>query len=175
MTSRPSNAEYAAHFEQYVSLVSEQDILDVLKRQLLEFSRYSQAVAPDHEKFRYAPGKWSIRQVYGHLIDGERVFGYRAFCFGRGEKASLASFEENAYVAESRYDERPLSDLLAEFIVVRQANLHFLSWLSDEGWKRHGTAGDNLVSVRALAYIMAGHVRHHFNILRERYGVLPGL
>jgi len=174
MTSRPSNAEYAAAFAGYVSLVPEQDIVSVLERQPEELRRFVRAVPPDRERFRYAPEKWSIREVFGHLIDAERVFAYRAFCISRGESAHLPSFDENPYVAESRYEERPLADLVAEFTDVRRSNLHFLGWLTDRDWGREGTAGDKTVSVRALAFIMAGHVRHHLIVVRERYGVSAG-
>lgn len=174
MTSRPAEAEYAAYYAQYVALVPELDILTVLQRQPPEVATCMGAVSPEREKFRYAPEKWSIREVCGHLIDGERVFGHQAFCFSRWESAPLPSFEENAYVLHSRYRERPLADLLAEFLAVRKANLHFLGWLSDDDWARKGTVSDELVSVRALAFIMAGHVRHHMAVLRDQYGVVPG-
>jgi len=174
MTSRPAETEYAAYHARYVALVPELDILTVLQRQLPEVASCMGAVSPEREKFRYAPEKWSIREVCGHLIDGERVFGHEAFCFSRWESAHLPSFEEHAYLLHSRYRERPLADLLAEFLVVRKANLHFLGWLSDDDWARQGRVGDDLVSVRALAFVMAGHVRHHMTVLRDQYGVVPG-
>ena len=173
-TSRPADAEYTAYYARYVALVPELDILTVLRRQSSEVATSLGAVSPDREKFRYAPEKWSIREVCGHLIDGERVFGHQAFRFSRWESAPLPSFEENAYVLHSRYLERPLADLLAEFLAVRTANLHFLGWLSEDDWARKGTVGDELVSVRALAFIMAGHVRHHMTVLRDQCGVAPG-
>jgi hypothetical protein len=167
--SKPSENEYATYFARYVSLVPEDDILAVLKGQLAEMNRILGAVPSDQERHRYAPEKWSIRGVCGHLIDGERVFGYRAFCISRGETASLPSFDENAYVAQSRYDDRPLADLMEEFAALRMTNVHFLRWLADPDWTRTGTASGKTISVRAIAYVMAGHVRHHLNILRERY------
>lgn len=174
MTTRPSEAEYNTYFSRYVSLVPEVDIRGALEDQLVELADIMKRIAPDREKFRYAPGKWSIREVLGHLIDAERVFGHRAFCISRGESANLPSFDENIYVGASRYDERSLADLLAEFASLRRSQLQLYRWLAEKDWMRTGTAGDNPVSVRALAYITAGHVRHHLNILRDRYGMEPG-
>lgn len=173
MTTRPPDTEYAPYFSRYISLVPEVDILAMLHDQIAVFNRLSEIVSPGWEKFRYAPEKWSIREVVGHLIDAERIFGYRAFCISRGERGLLPSFAEDAYVAESRYDERPLAELTGEFTLVRQGNLAFMSQMKDHEWSRIGTASNNPVSVRALAYIMAGHVLHHFNGLRTRYNVTP--
>ena len=111
--------------------------------------------------------------MLSHLIDGERVFGYRAFCFSRGEQAPLPSFDENQYVSASRAGDVPLVALAGEFAAVRESNLGFLRRLDDDGWTRTGTASGKPVSVRALAWIMAGHPRHHLAVLRERYGVAP--
>lgn len=171
MTSRPLNTEYAEYFAGYVALVPEPEILQVLEKQQEELRRLGGSVASARETFRYSPEKWSVRQVFGHLIDAERVFAYRAFCISRGESAPLPSFDENPYVANSRYDERPLRDILSELTDLRKANLQFWGWLTDKDWLREGTAGSNRVSVRALAFITAGHVRHHMNILRDRYDI----
>ena len=174
MTSKPTATEYAPFFSGYVSLVPEDNVLAVLENQLADAARFAAGVSPERERFRYASDKWSIREVFGHLIDAERVFGYRAFCVSRGEKASLPRFDENAYVEQTSYDRQPLADLLSEFTAVRKGNLAFLCQLDEQDWLRLGTASDNQVSVRALAFIMAGHVRHHFNVIRERYGVPSG-
>ena len=174
MTSRPTEAEYASSFSGYVSLVPEPDVLAVLAGQPSELARLSSLVPADRERFRYADGKWTIREVFGHLIDGERVFSYRAFCISRGEETSLPAFDEGEYVRASQYDGQPLEDLVSEFTAVRQAALAFLRRLDGRAWERIGTANNNPASVRALAFIMAGHVRHHFAVLRDRYGVHPG-
>ena len=174
MTSRPSESEYGVYYSRYVSLVPETDVLSILGTQIEEIGKLVASVTIERESYRYAPDKWCIREVFGHLIDGERIFGYRAFCFSRGEAAPLPSFDQNTYISNSRYNERSLSDLLTEFITIRKSNLVFLNQLTDEDWKRTGTVGENLVSVRALAFIMAGHVRHHFNVLRMSYDVFPG-
>jgi hypothetical protein len=134
-------------------------------------SRLAALMARDREEFRYEPGKWSVREVIGHLTDAERVFGYRAFCIARGEQKMLPGFDENAYVAESGYDRHPVADLVREFIDVRRANLDALGRLNRNAWTRQGNANGHTITVRALAYIMAGHVRHHCEILTTRYGV----
>lgn len=169
--ARPQAAEYAPFYAGYVARVQEQDALGVLRRQCDEIRELARSLPAARESFRYADGKWSVREVLGHLIDGERVFGYRAFCFSRGEQAPLPSFDENQYVAVAGADRIPAAELAEEFAAVRTANLSFLSRLSPEEAARVGTASGKPVSVRALAYIMAGHPRHHLAVLRERYGV----
>jgi len=168
---RPTETEYAPFFAGYVALVPETDILAVLRGQAGEIRRLAALVPADREGHRYAEGKWSIREVMGHLVDAERVFGYRAFCFSRGERAALPSFDENEYVAAARSGAAPLRELVDELALVRESNLVVLRRLAPEEWARAGTAGGKPVTVRALAWIMAGHPRHHVRILRERYGL----
>jgi uncharacterized damage-inducible protein DinB len=168
---RPTDTEYAPFYARYVALVPEGDILGVLEPQVEEIRRFLAPVSADKETFRYAEGKWSIRQVLGHLVDGERIFGHRAFCISRGEEAALPSFDENRYVAEARSEGVPLRELVDELSLVRRSNLAALRRLDDPDWARVGTASGKAVSVRALAWVMAGHPRHHIQVLRERYGV----
>ena len=149
--------------------MTEEEILPVLRSQLDALDVLLGRVKPEHETYRYAEGKWSIREIIGHLIDGERVFGYRAFCIARGEQQNLPGFEQNDYMVTAPYDRIDLEDLLSEFRLVRLSNIAMLRTLDEEAWMRIGTANDNQVSVRALAFIMAGHVRHHMEVLRERY------
>ena len=171
VSGRPAATEYAPFYAGYVSLVAEDDVTAVLEKQLDELRALGASVPRERECWRYAPGKWSVREVFGHLIDGERIFGLRAFCFSRGEREPLPSFDENAYVAASGYDAVPLAVLVEELVEVRRGNLAVLRRLDAEGWARVGTASGRPVSVRALAYVMAGHPRHHLAILRERYGL----
>jgi uncharacterized damage-inducible protein DinB len=171
MTERPAETEHAHFYAGYVALVPETDILAVLEGQADVIRRLLAPVPAEKESYRYAEGKWSLRQVLGHLVDGERVFGYRAFSFSRGEQAALPSFDENEYVGAGRADSIPLAQLVDELSLVRQGNLAFLRRLDAREWARVGTASGKPVSVRALAWIMAGHPRHHLNVLRERYGV----
>ncbi len=171
--SRPRADEYAPFYAGYVDRVTEEDILGVLAAQKDEIGALARSLPEAKGSHRYAEGKWSIGEVLSHLIDGERVFGYRAFCFSRGEQAPLPSFDENQYVSASRASLVPLVALAGEFAAVRESNLGFLRRLGDDDWTRTGTASGKPVSVRALAWIMAGHPRHHLAVLRERYGVAP--
>ena len=171
MIDKPAENEYASFYARYVALVPEADILGALEQQTQAIGRLAGSVAAEKETYRYAPGKWSVREVLGHLIDAERVFGYRAFCFSRGETAALPSFDENQYVTAATSDAVPARELVEELALVRQSNLAFLRRLRDPEWARVGTASGKPVSVRALAWIMAGHPRHHLKVLRERYGV----
>jgi hypothetical protein len=169
---RPGPDEYAPFFAGYVSLVPETDVLAVLAAQPSEIRRLAAAIPADRETFRYAPGKWSVREILGHVGDGERVFGYRAFCIGRGEQAALPGFDENEYIANAAYDERTAAGLAEDFALLRTANLAVLEHLAPERWSNVGVANGKRVSLRALAYIMAGHARHHLGILRDRYGLV---
>lgn len=170
MTSgQPLESEYAPYYHGYVSQVSEDEILPVLRSQLDALDVLLGRVAPEREKHRYAEGKWSIREIVGHLIDGERVFGYRAFAIARGDRNNMPGFDQNEYILTSPYDRLDLEDLLSEFRLVRLSNIAMFRTLDGESWARFGTANDDQVSVRAIAFIMAGHVRHHMAVLRDKY------
>jgi hypothetical protein len=171
--TRPSDTEYAPFYATYVSLVPETDALPVLDQQPKALRELAAGVPVDRETFRYAADKWSIREVLGHAIDTDRVFGHRAFCIGRGEQQPLPGFNQNEYMATSDFDGRRLADLVNEFAIVREANLLALRRLTGKDWDRTGTASGHPVSVRALAFMMAGHVRHHCRILQDHYGVSP--
>jgi uncharacterized damage-inducible protein DinB len=167
--NRPEKNEYAVFYETYVSLVEETDIVSALEKNLNELQDLIAEVSEEKASDAYAEGKWSIRELLGHLIDGERVFSYRALRISRGDQTPLASFEENSYVANSNFSRTKLADLIEEFSLLRRSNVLFFKNLTEEAWFRTGTASEATVSIRALAYIMVGHVRHHANILRERY------
>jgi hypothetical protein len=152
--------------------VNESDILAVLRSELDDLDVLLEGLPADKETYAYEEGKWTIRQVIGHLIDGERVFGYRAFCIARGEKQNLPGFEQDDYLQTSPYNDIYLEDLLSELRLVRLSNIAMFRALDEEAWNRVGIANNNEVTVRAIAFIMAGHVRHHMNVLREKY--LPG-
>jgi hypothetical protein len=166
---RPSEKEFAPFYAGYVGLVPETDIIPVLRQQPAELDAFARVVPEDGESFRYGPEKWSIREVFGHMNDGERVFGYRLFCISRGEQASLPGFDEKTYVAAAGYDRRALKDLVQDFGRLRESNVALLENLDDAAWRRAGNANGSGVSVRALSYIMAGHVRHHLGVLESRY------
>ena len=173
--NRPLESEYAPYYQGYVAQVSEEEILPVLRSQLDALDVLLNRVTPERETYRYAEGKWSIREIVGHFIDGERVFGYRAFCIARGESRNLPGFDQDDYMLTAPYNQIELEDLLSELRLVRLSNIAMLRTLDEEGWMRVGTANDARVSVRALAFIMAGHVRHHMGVLRERYLPNAGL
>ena len=167
--NRPTESEYPADYRSYIDQVSESDILPVLRSQMDELDVLLGRVEPHQETFRYAEGKWSIREIVGHLIDGERVFGFRAFCIARGEQQSLPGFDQDDYMVTSHYDQIELEDLLSELRLIRLGNIAMFRTLDEEAWSRVGVANSNSVSVRAIAFVMAGHVRHHMNVLREKY------
>ena len=167
--NRPTESEYAPDYQGYVNQVSENEILPVLRAQMDDLDVLLDRVAPEKETYRYAEGKWSIREIVGHLIDGERVFGYRAFCIGRGEKQNLPGFDQDDYMLTAPYDHIELEDLLSELRLIRLGNLAMFRTFDEESWSRVGTANGNEITTRALAFIMAGHLRHHMNVLRERY------
>lgn len=168
---RPTESEYAPFYAGYIAALPPGDVLEQLASQTSQIRRLAAGIPAERETYRYAPGKWSIREVMGHLIDGERVFGYRALCISRGDQTPLPGFDENRFVESSGFDARPLSSLVDELAVVRESNLLLFRHLDAEAWQRTGIANANPVSVRALAFIMAGHVQHHLKILGERYGV----
>ena len=167
--NRPNETEYAPYYQDYVDQVSESDIMAVLRGELDELDVLLSRVASDKETFAYADGKWSIREIIGHLIDGERVFGYRALCIARGEKQNLPGFDQNDYMLTAPYNHIELEDLLSELRLVRLSNMAMFRSLDEQAWNRVGTANGNEITVRALAFIMGGHVRHHMNVLKERY------
>jgi hypothetical protein len=171
---QPEATEYAPYYERYVALVRGGEILKTLSEQSETVRRALLAMPEDRAGFRYGTGKWTVREVLGHCIDAERVFSYRALAFARGETAPLPAFAENEYALQSGHDSVSIAELLEEFTSVRAATLHLLRHLPEPAWRRTGIASGKPVSVRALAFIMAGHVKHHLAILHERYGVAAG-
>lgn len=168
---RPAATEYAPNYGGYVSRVPEGDLIGLLETQRRETQSLLAGLTEAQALHRYAPGKWSVKEVIGHVADSERVFCYRAMRFARGDQTPLPGFDENLYAPAGRFDARPLSDLAAELDAVRRATLALLRSFDVEALARRGTANGKEVSVRALAYIIAGHERHHLAILRERYGI----
>ena len=168
--SRPEADEFAPAMAGYVAQIADdEDLFDVLTSQLQELPRLLASVPAGREEHRYAPGKWSIKEIVGHLSDSERIFAYRALRFARGDEASLPGFDENAYVPELRAGSRRLADFAAEWADVRQATLSLFRHLPADTWQRRGVASGKPASVRALGYIIAGHTRHHVGVLEERY------
>lgn len=166
---RPNDNEYASFFAGYVSLVPETDVLKVLRDQATEYKDFVSSISPEKAGFRYAPEKWSISELLGHIADAERVFSFRAMTFARGDSNALPGFDENAYVRQANFDQASMDDLMLEFLALREGNVRMLSRLNEEAWTRSGISNNNSITVRALAYIMAGHVRHHLKVMKERY------
>jgi hypothetical protein len=166
---RPNKTEYAAYYETYVSLVEETDIISAMKNQADELREIFSQMSGEKGLYRYATGKWSIKELLGHLIDGERVFAYRALRFARADKTELAGFDQDPYIENANFDSVKLQDLLEELLSLRNANMLFFNNLSEEAWNRTGVASENEISVRAVAYILVGHIRHHVKILKEKY------
>jgi uncharacterized protein (TIGR03083 family) len=166
---RPSPHEYSPFYADYVASVPEGDVLDVLEAQQHEMLALLRPLAEAQWRSRYAPGKWSVGEVVGHLCDAERIMAYRALRFARGDQTPLAGFEENDYVPPARFDERSPDSLLAEFEAVRASTLALFRHLPADAAERVGSANGAEVSVRGLLYIIAGHDRHHAQVLRDRY------
>ncbi len=171
LRTRPAASEYAPFYHGYVEAVPDGDIVELLRSGGRELVEAIGRIPEDRGGFRYGPEKWSIREVLGHLIDAERIFSYRALRVGRGDRTPLASFDENAYVKTAGSDARTIGDLVRELAAVREATVLLFESLPDEAWGEQGVASGKDVSLRALAYITAGHARHHLRILRERYAI----
>lgn len=167
--TRPAVNEYAPYYDRYISLVPAGDVVDTLSRQLEETVATLRGISEEKADSRYAEGKWSIKELVGHVIDGERIFAYRALRFARNDQTPLPGFEQDDYINNARFGDYQLSELIEEFEHVRKSTLYLLRPLDAEAWSRQGTASDATVSVRALAHIIAGHEAHHMKILRERY------
>jgi len=166
---KPETSEYNPYYEKYISLIEEGELLNALERQPSELRSLLNGLDEEKGKYAYADGKWSIKEVLSHLVDGERIFGYRVLRISRGDETPIEGFEQDGYIENSHANERSFEDLLEELSLQRNANLRMLKNLREDGWKRLGTASQSPVSVRALGFIMAGHVRHHINILKAQY------
>jgi hypothetical protein len=170
-SARPDATEYQPFYASYIAGVPEDDVLAALRSSGAELAAMFAAVPESRAGHRYADGKWSVREVAGHLIDAERIFAYRALRIARGDASPLAAFDENEYVRTAGSDARKLGDLADELGVVRDASLRLFASIPAEAWARRGVVSGREITVRALAYIIPGHARHHARVLRERYGL----
>jgi len=166
---RPEPGEYAPHYERYIALVDAEDILHVLEQQRRQTMLLLSGRNEDDGNIRYALEKWSAKEVLGHVCDTERIFAYRALRIARGDSTPLPGFEQDDYVRKGPFANCTLSSLVEEFIAVRRATLSLLRNLDEAAWMRRGVASNNQVTVRALAYMIAGHESHHRRILEEKY------
>lgn len=172
MIGRPEFSEYAPYCAKYIALVPDDDIRVALKANAGAIRAFLSSINEQQSLHRYAPGKWSIREVIAHVADVERIQSYRALRFARGETQPLAGFDPASYVAASNADSRDWKNIVGEFAATREATLALLANLPDEAWTRRGTADGFPLSVRAAAYVIAGHGIHHANLLREKYAPL---
>ncbi len=169
---RPGPSEYNEHYQAYVTLVPETDVVAAMERQVPESIRMLHGLPATLADYRYEAGKWTIREVIGHIIDTERIFGFRALAFARGEHAPIPGADENEYVRHAAFERYSIDDLVQEYEHLRRSHVSFFRHLAPEAWGRSGTANGLPVTVRALAYIILGHERHHLKIIRDRY--IPG-
>jgi uncharacterized damage-inducible protein DinB len=166
---RPDKTEYAPYFERYISKVPDGDINELIFRQLTEFGSQIGTFSEELAAFRYAEGKWSVKEVVGHITDCERIFGYRALAIAREDKTPLPSFDQDAYVEKGRFDTRTMTDIAVEFTTLRQSMIRLFGSFDERAWNRRGSAGDNDVTVRAIGWILVGHMNHHREVLKDRY------
>jgi DinB family protein len=167
--NKPDSNEYPSYFEKYISLVPDGEIVVTLNKQIEGTLSLIRGLSEPQGDLRYAPGKWSVREVIGHLIDAERIFGYRAMRFARNDATPLPGFDEDAFVANAGFGARSLADLADEFEYTRKSNVYLFKNLDGDASLRRGLSNNNELSVRAIAYIIAGHELHHAGILRTRY------
>jgi hypothetical protein len=165
--NQPQTQEYPEWFKRYISLV-EGDVVSTLTAQAEDFPNFVNNLI-EKADYAYAPGKWTIKEMVGHMIDTERILTYRLLCIARGEKASLPGFEEDDYVANAHFKDRSLFSLSEEFTLMRKSHLYLINSLNEEELNRMGNANGNAISVRALVYILAGHIIHHTAVVKERY------
>ncbi|MDP2471624.1 MAG: DinB family protein [Candidatus Palauibacterales bacterium] len=166
---RPTTSEYDPYYQSFIDLVPDRPILEVLEEQRHELMGFLGSLDKATADYRYAPEKWSVKEVLGHVVDTERIFGARALCFARGEQKPLPPFEQDDYVRSAGFDHRALSSLTREFEAVRLSTESLFDGFDEEQWNRGGVANEVHMSVRAVAYIVVGHTAHHMAVIRERY------
>ncbi len=169
MIQPPQTSEHLPYYSRYIALVQGKDLTTTLEKQIDTTLPFLRSISDEKSLHRYAAGKWSIKEVLGHLIDSERIFAYRALRFARNDARPLSGFDQDPYVEAAGFDAHPWQDLIAEFEHVRRSTILFFRGLTSEAAMRSGTANDASITVRALGYIIAGHELHHVGILRERY------
>ncbi|RMH65438.1 MAG: DinB family protein [Calditrichaeota bacterium] len=166
---RPAREEYNAYYHEYIKQVPDGHILDILEKQADLMGRFFANISEEQGLLRYEPGKWSIKEIVGHLLDVERIFAYRAFRFSRNDKTDLPGFDQNSYVPKGRYDTQDLSELIEAFYVLRKATINMFKGFDAEMWEARGTANGSEMSVRAVAWLLAGHLIHHMKVIQSRY------
>ena len=166
---RPQSTDYAAYYANYVMQVPDGDFLETLEKQLQEMQSLLGSLTEIQADFRYAPAKWSIKEVLGHINDAERIFSYRILRIARGDETPLPGFEQDDYVKTAISSSRKLSSLLEEFASIRRSTISLIRSLDDTAWLRHGTASGQPITALAQAFVILGHALHHQRVLAERY------
>jgi transposase len=168
-SARSNASEHIPYYAKYINLVPNGNILTILADQIRDTSKFLNTISEQQSLKRYAPDKWSIKEVLGHLSDSERIFAYRALRFARNDKTALPGYESDDYIEFGHFDDRHWQELIDEFETVRRATISFFKSLDETAWIRQGVANNDSVSVRALAYIIAGHELHHIKLIKELY------
>ncbi len=166
---RPTENDYAPYYKDYVNYIEGDNIIKILRDQLSRTVKLVKSIPEEKGNYAYAKGKWSIKEVLGHITDSERIFAYRALCIARGEKKSLPGFEQDDYVRGGNFNNRTLMSLIDEFIQLRKSNIILFNSFTEDMLNKRGLANNNEVTVRAILFITAGHEIHHINILKEKY------
>ncbi|ARC32397.1 Uncharacterized protein BC141101_02821 [Bacillus toyonensis] len=169
MQKRPGTNEYNPYYSTYIKLVPDGDIIHILEQQMKETNLLLKDISDSEGHFRYAPNKWSIKEVIGHIADTERIMAYRLLSIARGETAELPGYNDDMYVLRAAFDKQSMQDLLTNLTVVRQSTVHLLKSLDKDAWLQRGIANNSEVTVRALANIISGHELHHRQIIKVRY------
>lgn len=169
MITRPAEQEHDPAFSRYIFRVPEGNLIQLFESQTQKTRRFFENMSEERANYSYAPGKWSLKEVLGHVMDFERVFAYRTLCIARGEDQPLPGYDENNYARLAAYDRIPLPKALEQYNHLRASTIALLEQIPDDAWARTGTVNAKTISLRALAYIMPGHELHHMNVIAERY------
>jgi uncharacterized damage-inducible protein DinB len=171
MITKPKPGDYSPFAAGYVGLVGDNDVINMLEQQLEISYRLFSSLTDEQGLYAYAPGKWTVKQALGHMIDTERTFAYRALVFSRNH-IELPGFDQDIYVNNTDFNSQNIINLAEEFRALRQANLYMVKAFSDEQLNRNGIASNHLFTVKAFVFMLAGHERHHLNLFKERYGIV---
>ena len=166
---RPEETEHPVYYKHYIDLVKSDNIIKVLSEQVIDFQELISEISEENENQAYAPGKWTPKEVIGHIIDTERILAYRALCFARKDKTPLSGFNENNYVMNANFKNRTLYDLAQEFAVLRESNITLFRSFDTEALNQAGNANGTEVTVRAILFMLAGHAVHHINVIKLKY------
>lgn len=166
---KPELNEHPPYYTYYINLVNTEYGVKALENQIIEMQQFIGSVPVEKEEYRYAEGKWTVKEVLGHICDVERILGYRALCIARGEQKELPGFDENHYVLNGHFNKRSLYDLAHEFSIVRESNIAMFKSFDETTLDKKGTANKNTMSVRSILFMIAGHEKHHINVIKERY------